>query len=234
MDPKRGLFLPILGFPVRIHPTFWLVAVLIGLPRGFRLAALVEWVGVVLVSILAHELGHALVASRNAVVYRITLHGAGGETAWRPLSPTGRWWPIVVSLAGAGCAVALAAWQVTPYLPESWLVELTAHDLVWVNVGWGLFNLLPIAPLDGGQALKTGLVAFSPGRGEWISAGVGVATAVAALLAARLAGQTWAALVVGIYGIQSGQVFAKHLQSRRDAHTHTRWQRLSARERASE
>lgn len=64
--------------------------------------------------------------------------------------------------------------------------------------------------------------------------GIGVVTAIACMGAAVRSGHGWAALVVAIYGIHNGQVFKRHYDSYRDAHTHTRWQRLSARERASQ
>jgi tetratricopeptide (TPR) repeat protein len=35
------------------------------------------------------------------------------------------------------------------------LVLNTYFDLLWVNVGWGIFNLLPMLPLDGGQVLTS-------------------------------------------------------------------------------
>ena len=98
----------------------------------------------------------------------------------------------------------------------------------------GVFNLLPIAPLDGGQALKAWLVEFWYARGGWVCAGIGVLTAIVGLIAAILAEQTWAALVLGIYGIYNGQVFKSHYEAYRDANTQTEWQRLSTRDQVRE
>ena len=81
----QGPLFPVLGFAVRVHPTFWIGAVVLGSQRATSVMDLASWVLVVFVSVLAHELGHALVAARWGVVYRITLHGAGGQTNWRPL-----------------------------------------------------------------------------------------------------------------------------------------------------
>jgi len=237
-NPSRGLFFVLLGFAVRIHPTFWLTAFLLGMGRAALVATLVGWLLVVLVSILAHELGHAVVAARWGVVYRITLHGAGGETTWRPLARIGAWQHVAVSLAGpvAGFGLALAGWLLQGMLSSSgpWLLALAANDLVRVNVAWGLFNLLPIAPLDGGQALRTWLGDRWGERGEWAAAGIGLVAALAGLVAALLAGQTWAALVLGIYGIHNGQAFRDHCTAYRDAHTHTRWHRPLARDQVRE
>ena len=46
---------------------------------------------------------------------------------------------------------------VMPLVEHGLLVELL-DKLVWVNIFWSLFNLLPMAPLDGGQLLDAGLV----------------------------------------------------------------------------
>ncbi len=57
----------LLGFPVRVHPYFWLVTGLRGhwfWRRGTRPAEFVGWVAVVFVSILVHELGHAVMQRR--------------------------------------------------------------------------------------------------------------------------------------------------------------------------
>jgi membrane-associated protease RseP (regulator of RpoE activity) len=32
----------------------------------------------------------------------------------------------------------------------SWIV----NQLLWVNIGWGIFNLIPILPLDGGSIMR--------------------------------------------------------------------------------
>ncbi len=49
------------GFPVAIHPSFFLVTLALGSRRSGA-AFVVEWFAVVFVSILVHELGHAVVA----------------------------------------------------------------------------------------------------------------------------------------------------------------------------
>jgi Zn-dependent protease len=235
-NPNRGFLFTVFGLPVRIHPSFWLVVLLIGVQRRPHFAALIEWVLVVLVSILVHEFGHGLTAARWGVVYRITVHGAGGETTWKPTGEPVWWRAVLVSLAGpiAGFSLALLAWLILPSFGGNWVMEATARDLLQVNVAWGVFNLLPIAPLDGGQALKAWLVKFWYQRGEWVCAGIGVVTAIVALIAAILAEQGWAALVVGIFGIHNALAFRSHYEAYRDAHTRTGWQRLSGRDRVRE
>ncbi len=81
-EPPRTPFdldFQILGFPVRIHPFFWLAAVLTG-GLGGRDAAirLLIWVVAFFVSILIHELGHALMMRRFGRQSHIVLYAMGG------------------------------------------------------------------------------------------------------------------------------------------------------------
>ncbi len=65
------------GFPVEIHPSFFILAVLLGLGAGdVRLILL--WVAVVFVSILTHELGHAIVGRSYGLQPQIRLYSMGG------------------------------------------------------------------------------------------------------------------------------------------------------------
>jgi hypothetical protein len=77
------------GFPVRVHPLFWLIAVLLGYSSGDPLQILI-WVVVVFVSILIHEMGQrwysaAMVchprcpALHERLTSRITQWGASGK-----------------------------------------------------------------------------------------------------------------------------------------------------------
>lgn len=59
-------------------------------------------------------------------------------------------------------------------------------DLIFINLFWGLVNLLPIWPLDGGQVCRELCNAASPGRGVVLSLQISIVTsgfvAVCALL----------------------------------------------------
>ena len=88
------------GFPVRVHPFFWLAAALLGanlLEAGIQY--LLIWITVMFVSILVHELGHALVFRRfwERLAHRfVDVRRTGGAVCERGA----RWKQIVVSLAG--------------------------------------------------------------------------------------------------------------------------------------
>ena len=74
-----GLRFRLFGFPVTIGVDFLLITVLLGF--GSRPGAyLIEWLLVVAVSILIHELGHAFVLRRYNINPEIRLWGMGGLT----------------------------------------------------------------------------------------------------------------------------------------------------------
>src|SRR5438552_2684847 len=104
-EPDRtpyDLHFPLFGFRVRIHPFFWLGTVLLGsnvLREDNGLALLGIWIVVVFVSILVHELGHAVAYRLYGSHAHIILWGFGGLAIGSP-RVGGRARRIFVSFAG--------------------------------------------------------------------------------------------------------------------------------------
>ncbi|MBK9210067.1 MAG: hypothetical protein IPL71_17960 [Anaerolineales bacterium] len=94
------------GFTVRVHPLFWVIALLFGSSSG-SVSGLIGWVIAMFVSILIHELGHALAFRRYGIDSEIILHATGGLTVPNSFSFSfgGRYsisanQQIIISLAG--------------------------------------------------------------------------------------------------------------------------------------
>ena len=111
------------------------------------------------VSILLHELGHAVVALRQGLRTRsITLFVFGGVAQLEKDPKDGRteFWMAaagpVASLALAGLFYALAS---LPFLGPS--VAAVAKYLALINLMLALFNLVPAFPMDGGRLLRGAL-----------------------------------------------------------------------------
>jgi Zn-dependent protease len=143
-------------FPVSVYPWFFLSAVLLGpgLDSGWQILA---WVLVVFVSVLGHELGHAVVGKIYGGRPEIRLEAFGGVTFPQLHSRPGPAKQFVLSFAGpiAGLLVGAVAVGLARVFPPhassitAWVLE----SVVDVSVIWTVFNLLPILPLDGGQMM---------------------------------------------------------------------------------
>jgi Zn-dependent protease len=186
------------GIPVRIQPVFWLVAVMLGAPDGSsprQIAELAVWVAVLFVSILVHELGHAIAMRAYGSSPSIELWGLGGLTHWGEGAKITPGRDIVTSLAGpaAGLMLGLLVLLLSRgHAPESGsLLAVAVRQALWINIAWGVVNLLPILPLDGGHVLESaGLWIFGP-RGRRVAHAISLALAVAAAVAAFYGRQVW-------------------------------------------
>ncbi len=151
------------GIPVRVEPVFFLVTAYLGLGES-QVGLMVAWVAVVFVSILLHELGHALAYRRYGSPAAIVLWGLGGLTVGRAQTPRRS---IVVSLLGPLTGLFVLG------LPALWLQQqdvvtdpsaaAVLDMVVWVNVAWSVVNLLPVLPLDGGNVARD-LIALATRR----------------------------------------------------------------------
>ncbi len=220
-------------FPVRIHPFFWIGTVLFGSSAldAFGVAYLLAWVAIVFVSILIHELGHAFAFRWFGSDSHVVLHAFGGlAIPWSAVR--GRWKRIVVSLAGpfAGFLLYGIVYGSNYFFPwatrEDPLFQRWLYDaLVFVNLLWGLVNLLPVWPLDGGQVCEEVCSSFSPRNGRRLALQISIAVAgafclysIACMMSERqgadwldaippqFRGSLWTAFLFGLLAVQSYQV----------------------------
>ncbi|KAA1249859.1 CBS domain-containing protein [Mycobacterium simiae] len=182
----------IAGFSVKVH---WSVLVILWLftwslattlPSAVRgYAPVAYWLAgaggalVLLASLLAHELAHAVVARRSGTpVSDVTLWLFGGVTTLGGEAQTpkaafriafaGPATSLALSATFGALAVALALVRTPP------IVISVAWWLAAVNLVLGVFNLLPGAPLDGGRLVRAYLWRR---HGDVVRAGIGAARA---------------------------------------------------------
>ncbi len=196
----------VLGFPVVIQWFFWLLMALMGgaLDAQSRndWIDVALWVIVAFVSILVHELGHALAARKFGYHSTIVLHGFGGLTII-PQARFTRGQSIWVSASGplAGFLLAgislVAAWLLSAghITTEYEAVRTLIFFSLTINIFWTLMNLLPILPMDGGQIFRELL---GPGRLQ-IACIVGGVLAVGVMGLAIYAQQIYMALLFGYF-----------------------------------
>ncbi len=177
----------IFRIPVEVQPFFWVTTALLGgaLYADSRQAffAMVLFILAAFVSILIHELGHALSGRKlggGQPVILLTAFGGLAINQGGRFTRWGRFWMIaagpgagfvfliviIASLAavfGPGNSLAFVSQSLfgltldyqdaglVTFLIEKPFVGYFIHQLLWINFWWGIINLLPVAPLDGGQ-----------------------------------------------------------------------------------
>ena len=174
---QADLSFNLFGFPVRIHPFFWLVAILLAPLK--EPANVLLWAIAMLISIIVHELGHALVQRLYGGRAHIVLYGFGGLAIAEGVRIT-PWRQVAISIAGpaAGFLLAGITWlvrQQSATAPEA--MQLFLLFMLWINIFWSIFNLLPIYPLDGGQVSRELLTLYlRPELGIVVSLWLSIAT----------------------------------------------------------
>lgn len=165
---------------------------------AYVVAGLVAAVAVVL-SLVAHEAAHAIVARRLGLrVEGVTLWILGGATRLRG-EPDRPGVELRMAVAGPLTSGLLAAGFLgAADLLPSGLVAAVLVELAWINLVLAVFNLLPAAPLDGGRVLHAVLWAR---RGDRWRAEAVSARAGRALAAVMVVGGLWITLAVGFEGI---------------------------------
>lgn len=167
---------------------FWLTTALLGggleASRPEQMQRLLLWISAAAVSILIHELGHAFTMRRYGARASIMLYSFGGLAI--PDRGFSRGQQIVVSLAGplVQIAIGYAVYELLQAsdAPGSKIGEVLPNYLLRtfyiISIFWGLINLVPIYPLDGGQVLFNFL---GPERAK-ITYGVGLVCAASIAL----------------------------------------------------
>jgi Zn-dependent protease len=160
-------------------------------------------------SLLAHELAHAVVARGAGVeVDGLTLWMFGGVARLRSEPPTARA-DLRIAAIGPATSVALAAalgllWLVLAALGADGLVMSVLAWLAGINLVLGLFNLVPGAPLDGGRVLRAVLwsttgdryraAAFAAAAGQAVGYGL-VALGLLVFLSSDPVGGLWLVVI---------------------------------------
>jgi Zn-dependent protease/predicted transcriptional regulator len=165
----------VFGVQIGLHYSWFLIALLIVVSvAGDFSAAHKDWSqGLIwslsiltavlfFVSLLAHELAHSLVAEQHGLPVRsITLFALGGVSQIEkdPSDAKTEFWMAIVgpitSLAiGAACLGVAHAFGWAPGTTGDTPFDAMMVWLGYINVGLGIFNMIPGYPLDGGRVLR--------------------------------------------------------------------------------
>ena len=144
----------ILGTTIELDFSFiFLLALWVAsyIDQGARYALL--WIPVILISVLFHEFAHAaMIGAFGFGPSKIVLQGIGGVTInERRARP---WQDLIISGVGPLSSFILAfgvraAYLGIPRLHQDPFFVAFVPLLISANFVWGIFNLLPVMPLDG-------------------------------------------------------------------------------------
>lgn len=157
------------GFPVTVEPWHWAILAFCGgalkIKESEDLLPVLLFMAAGVVSILIHEIGHALTMRLFGGRHiSIVLHGWGGQAASQGASFS-RGQHILISLAGpllqlaCGLVVLIAVIMSAATSSGSTVLEASPvyellSSFIEVSLFWAVLNLIPVYPMDGGQILR--------------------------------------------------------------------------------
>lgn len=164
--------------PISIHPFFWVLAGLIGYLNSQTVIGTLIWMGIIVLSVLFHEYGHALTAAFFRQKAQIQLVALGGLTTFE--GPKLKFWQqFIIVLNGplAGILLFIIA-TFCLLLPLTPALQTIIAKIQMVNLFWSIINLLPVLPLDGGQLFRIALEGFFGVKGFKASLLIGMIFAI--------------------------------------------------------
>ncbi len=179
--------------PVWVSPWFLVIPLITIRNLGVRYGVLITLC--VLLSVIAHEFGHAVLAQRYRLGPQIMVHAFGGYTGHQR-ARTNREDALIIAAGPLfGLLLSLISFALLFVLTPAPLRTFdTIWSLVWggslgqvpmtigalavlaqLNALWSGFNLLPIYPMDGGKLLRLGLLQLvQPQRAEKLTHALGL------------------------------------------------------------
>jgi stage IV sporulation protein FB len=200
------------GTDIHIIPSFLILMglfVIIHMEAGWAWHVALLWIPTIFISVLLHEAGHAAAFGVLGMgPSQIVLGGFGGYTINRASRKV--WQDVVVSLSGPLFSFFLAGlfllirqmtFAATDPMMSQWVPLM-----ILANIVWGIFNLLPIFPMDGGQAVY-GVLQYvtAPRRAMLISIWSSMILGGVLLLLGLFGGQFFLAIIVGFLLFQNYQ-----------------------------
>ena len=201
------------GIPLRIHPSWFLVFLYFTLSARDQFETLLDgqasmWNGwligaftsvLLFLSVLLHELAHSFVAMGEGLKVRdITLFFLGGMANLENECQTSKG-SLKIAISGPIVSLLLAFLMIL--LSNSLSVSNIIFSNLFKQVGSlnlliGVFNLLPIIPLDGGVILKSLIWYFTGSKRK----GIKVAIASARLI-------SFLSIFIGIFSLLNGRFY---------------------------
>jgi len=197
------------SIPVRIELWFWVTTAFLGgafdATNQEALLGTATFMLAAFISVLIHEMGHALTIKRFKQPTQVVLTFMGGYATYPPGILT-RKRSFLVTLAGPALQLVFGIGIIflSEYLPsQGKQVDIFFANLIWISIIWAVFNCLPIYPMDGGQMLSAVL---GPRRAKVVHM-TGIVTAAIIGMLALLTGGLFITIFMGMFAYQNFQYY---------------------------
>lgn len=214
--------------PIRIHPFFFLLALLLGFYMSDGDWSLTFFIALIIaLSVLVHELGHALcgLAFHQKVSINLLPFGGLTERQGRPLKA---WQDFLIVLMGPlfGYMLYFGAATLLRHYPAGLPGTLLIFTAV-INWYWTLLNLIPVMPLDGGQLMRIALQGIWGIKGLKAACLLSVIVGALSMVYGLLRQDIWLVAIFGIFTYESWRTYHE-VQFLKDQDTDVTLQRLLA------
>lgn len=222
--PRWKLF-SVHGHPVFLEPLFLLLVaffVFSNVQTSAQLLSNLLWAPVLFISILWHEIGHAVAIDRQGFGKSVmVLQGFGGVTINTNRGHALPGQSIIISLAGPAFSFSLVVLFGALYffVTQQGLLGEFFQLMMMANIVWTIFNLLPIFPMDGGNVVLHGIRKATGNMTRAYRYTAMISLAVLALIAIALftffpGGMMLTIIILLLFGMQNVQI----LQQTKGAH----------------
>lgn len=153
----------IFNIPVMVEPFFWITLAILGgalrIDSREGMIYLLFFITAGFVSIMVHELGHALMAVKFGARTEIVLQAFGGYAAYSGVRMS-RGQSAMITAAGPLLQIALGLLALGflyygPQMPQN--AQMFVGLIMWISLIWAILNLLPVLPMDGGRLVEAAL-----------------------------------------------------------------------------
>lgn len=198
-----------LNIPVYIHPTFWIFLLYFtNIYEDFSIISVIIG-AIAFASLLIHEYGHAATAQYFGFRPTITLQAFGGTAHLNSSRVTPKQ-DFLITLNGPllqSLLIVIPYYLLHSGVFGNYYINLMLYLTMRINLIWVLLNLIPVAPLDGGQLLRNILERRYGQAGYRISLLIGIISAATAAPFLFFQGFFCFGIILLIFGYQNMQVF---------------------------
>lgn len=169
---------------------------------------------VIFFSLIVHELGHAFTLRKFGIESEILIHCFGGTCFSSASRRLKNWQDMAVSIMGpmGNFLLAFVFYSLLLLQFKFSPSQVKIFEFIFIiNVFWGIFNLLPLLPMDGGQALKSLLLHLKVKRAIPISFTISGLLLVLCGLWAVNSGHIWNMAIVALFAWENYKLWKAHI-----------------------